>query len=260
MVADDLPREKQNARPGDRELLAVLHNLRDEGVIHRYILLSSIHGDRHDLSQKYFGARTSKVRDHRGVPRFGWVAGIEAAKTDYVVHFESDILLYQASAYSWLEAGMALLARQPASMFIAPLPGPPVADGRLRGQAIFPTTDDEGNFRFQTFSSRRFLVSKQRFLKLLPTRVCYTSIKRAGLMRLGLGNALLPWEECVSRALQGSEYYRIHLRCPQAWTLHCPEHSPGWVQSLPNIISKVEKGQYPERQGGTMTLILQGLA
>jgi hypothetical protein len=256
MVADDLPQEKENARSGDGELLAVLRNLRDEGLIHRYILLSSLHGDKQDISQKYFGARISKMRDHRGIPLLGWVAGIEAAQTDFVVHFDSDILVYQASSYNWLEAGMSLLERDPAAMFIAPLPGPPATDGQLRGQATDPSRDDEGNFRFKTFSSRRFLLSKLRFLNLLPTRVGYTSSKRAGLMRLGFGNAFVPWEECVSRSLQKSEYYRVHLRCPQAWTLHCPEHSEAWVRSLPDVISRVEKGQYPSEQAGYYDLIM----
>jgi hypothetical protein len=151
---------------------------------------------------------------------------------------------------------MALLTRDPTAMFVAPHPGPPAADGCLRGQATYPSTDDEGNFRFKTFSSRRFLMSKQRFLKLLPTRLCYTSAKRAGLMRLGFGNALRPWEVSVSRSLERSDYYRIHLHDPSAWTLHCPEHSQEWVRSLPNIISQVEKGQFPEGQAGYYDLNL----
>ena len=75
-------------------------------------------------------------------------------------------------------------------------------------------------------------------------------------MQLGFGNALLTWEDCVSRSLQESEYYRVHLRCPKAWALHCPDHGPDWLGALPSIIKRVEEGQYPAKQAGQYDLIL----
>jgi hypothetical protein len=79
------------------------------------------------------------VRDHRGVPLFGWIAGLEAAQTDFVVHFDSDLLLHQAPGHSWIDAGMALIQEDPLAMFVSPLPGPPASDGSVKDQAVAPT-------------------------------------------------------------------------------------------------------------------------
>ena len=256
VVADDLPK-------GDRSLNTeiesscfadLLLRLKRDQTVTRCVYLSEIDADR--LAKKHFGSRVSMMRDHRSIPLLAWIAGIEAAETDFVVHFDSDMLLHQAPGHSWIRTGMTLMQEDPLTMFVSPLPGPPASDGRLRAQAVGPTLDKQGNFRFKTFSSRRFLLNKQRFEKLLPTPLRYTSIKRRLLMQVRFGNAILPWEYCVSCALQESEYYRVHLCSPKAWALHCPDHSHAWLRSLPDVIKRVEEGQYPAEQGGHYDLML----
>jgi hypothetical protein len=256
VVADDLPRRSRLRDQTDSisHFSELLKRLQREGTISRVIPLSSVASDH--LAAKYFGSASSAARDHRGVPLFGWIAGIAAAQTDFVVHFDSDILLHQAPGHSWIDAGMALMEEDPLAMFVSPLPGPPAGDNMLRDQAARPALDVHGNFRFKTFSSRRFLVSKRRFERILPTRLRYTSAKRKLLMQLGFGNVLLPWESCVSSTLEKSEYYRVHLRSPKAWALHCPDHSDVWLRSLPAVISRVEEGGYPAEQGGRYDLML----
>jgi hypothetical protein len=252
LVLDDLPRKIPEPRAG--EFSRLVDELRKEGVFTRSVPLSGVPSK--DLAKKYFGERISVERDHRGVPLFGWIAGLEAAQTDFVLHFDSDILLYQAAGHSWIDEGMALIEEDPQVMFVAPLPGPPARDGAVHGQAITPTLDLHGNLRFKTFSSRRFLVSKQRFATLLPTPLQYISANRRRIMHLGIGNALCPWEQCVSRALEDSLFYRVHLSSADAWALHCPDHGEAWVRALPDLIGKIELGQYPEQQAGRYDLML----
>jgi hypothetical protein len=256
VVADDLPRGNRslNTEIEVSCFADLLLRLTREQTVTRCVYLSEIATDR--LAEKHFGSRVSTMRDHRSIPLFAWIAGIEAAQTDFVVHFDSDILLHQTPGHSWINAGMSLLQEDPLTMFVAPLPGPPSGDGSLRAQTAAPTLDNQGNFRFKTFSSRRFLLSKQRFEKLLPTPLRYTSIKRRLLMPLGFRNAILPWEYCVSCALQKSKYYRVHLCSPKAWSLHCQDHSHAWLRSLPVVIRRVEEGQYPAEQGGHYDLML----
>ena len=255
-VADDLPTgnrshdsEIENARFAD-----LLQRLTRDQTVTRCVHLSEFASA--SLAKKYFGSPVSTLRDSRSVPLFGWIAGIEAAQTDFVVHFDSDILLHQAPGHNWIRTGMSLIEEDPLAMFVSPLPGPPSCDGGLRAQVVAPNLDKQGNFRFKTFSSRRFLLSKLRFEKLLPTPLRYTSIKRRLLMQLGFGNAVWPWEYCVSCALQESKYYRVHLCSPKAWALHCPDHSKAWLHSLPAVIKRVEEGRYPTEQGGYYDLML----
>jgi hypothetical protein len=41
----------------------------------------------------------SHLRDHRGIPVMGWIAGIDATNGDYVCHFDSDILIFTAKIF-----------------------------------------------------------------------------------------------------------------------------------------------------------------
>lgn len=255
VVVDDLPRKRSLDSEKEQEnFVDSLTRLMRDHTISRCISLCKSASE--NLGQKYFGFPLQKMRDHRGVPLLGWIAGMEAAQTDFVVHFDSDILLYQSRGYSWIDTGMALIKEDPLAMFVAPFPGPPSGDRTLRAQVVPPEIDERGNLRFKTFSSRRFLVSKQRLEKLIPTPMQYISTKRHLLMQFGFGNSLCPWEHCVSCALEKSNYYRVHLNSPNAWALHCPDHGRAWRNSLSAIIKDVEDGTYPAEQGGYYDLIL----
>jgi len=168
LVVDDLPKSvPKEHRSLDAEFQDLTQRLQQNGAVTRFVCLDSTPTGR--LAKKYFGSRVSRMRDFRGIPMFGWIAGLETAETDFVVHFDSDILLHQAPNHNWIQAGMALIEKDPQVMFVSPLPGPPASDGHFYDQAVAPTFDDEGNLRFKTFSSRRFPVNKRRFENILPT-------------------------------------------------------------------------------------------
>uniref|UniRef100_Q01XK6 Uncharacterized protein n=1 Tax=Solibacter usitatus (strain Ellin6076) TaxID=234267 RepID=Q01XK6_SOLUE len=255
IVADDLPSSSADST-ALLTFQTTLERLLSQRTLTRCVFLSDIDRKRRQLARKYFGGSVTKARDHRGVPLFGWAAGIEAAETKYVVHFDSDILLHQAAGSNWINMGIGLAEEDTSALFISPLPGPPTSDGSLHGQDTVPSRDSHGNFRFKTFSSRRFLVSKERLESLLPTPAVHISRKRRALMQLGHGNSILPWEVSVSRALLESDHYRVHLASPTAWTLHSPDHGPDWVRSLPDTILRIEQGRYPNAQAGHYDLIL----
>ena len=255
IVVDDLPKEGRNADAAG-DLLITLNRMQDEGIVSRILRLSTVHDRDRQLSEKYFGRVLPSARDRRGIPLLGWVAGLDEARTDFVVHFDSDMLLHQRPGHSWLTDAMAVMRRDSSAMFVAPRPGPPTVDGGLRGQYVAPTYDEDGNFRFKQFSSRRFLVSKRRFDALLPTPLLYTSRRDRVLMGLGFGNAVQMWEECVSAVLRRSSYYRVHLANSNAWSVHCKDHSPRWLAALPSILARVEAGEFPEAQAGHYDLRL----
>ena len=255
LVADDLPKEGRTEE-SLRDMMTALRAMERDALASRIVTLSSVHDDAQRIYGKYFGCVPTVVRDRRGIPLLGFVAGLELARTDFVVHFDSDILLHQDKGHRWVSAGMNLMRRDPLAMFVAPRPGRPTRDGRLRGQLVEPTRDAEGNFRFKHFSSRRFLVSKRRLEALLPTRLLYTSRRDRILMKLGFGNAVQMWEESVNAALRRSMYYRVHLYDPGTWTVHCKHHGQEWLAALPTIMAQVEAGRFPDGQAGYYDLKL----
>jgi hypothetical protein len=256
LVADDLAKA---GRRLDRDAFArAVDRLLKERIVNRVVRLSEI--DAAALSRKHFGTAVSVSRDHRGIPLLGWIAALEAAHTDLVAYFDSDILMHQAPGHDWIAEGADIIRNDPSVMFVAPHPGPPTANGELYEQEPPPEIDDRGNFRWKLFSSRRFLVSRSRFFAMLPTPPHYVSWKRALAMKLGYGNALLPWETTVSRALAASAYDMVYLRSPKAWFLHSPDHGPPWQDALPKLIAHVERGVYPTAQAGLCELKLPAWA
>jgi hypothetical protein len=59
----------------------------------------------------------------------------------------------------------------------------------------------------------------------------------------------------VSKQLEKSHYYRGVLADSQAWTLHPKARSPKFIEALPQIIERIEKGEYPPEQAGHYDLI-----
>lgn len=227
------------------------------GMIDRIVFLDEAYTNREAVSQTFFGTRRVPGRDYRTVPLLGWAAALYEAKTDLVVHFDSDILLHQSPAHDWIADGTALIEKDSSVMFVAPLPGPPAPDGTLRGQQERPVRDSENNFRFKTFSSRRFLVSRSRLYELLPTPLRYLSWRRRVAGAVTRRSAALPWESHIDLALQGSPFFRVHLASQRAWTLHCPDRSAEWLGLLPRLIERVERGEFPSAQAGFYDLALE---
>lgn len=227
------------------------------GMIDRIVLLDRSYARGGAVSQTFFGNRRVPNRDYRNVPLLGWATALYEAKTEFVVHFDSDMLLHQSSKYDWIAEGIKLLERDPSVMFVAPLPGPPAPDGTLKGQQIPPIRDSDGNFRFKTFSSRRFLVSRSRLHRLLPTPLQYLSWRRRVAAMFTGRSAALPWESHIDLALRRSPCFRVHLGNAEAWTLHSPDRSAEWFKKLPRLIERVERGEFPPGQAGHYDLALE---
>jgi hypothetical protein len=234
------------------ELVAVAQEMQRAGEIDRFVHLEPnlerAYADRH------FTQIPRRSRDYRGIPLFGWIAGIESVSTDYLFHADCDILIYSKPGFSWVAEAIACLQDE-SVMFVAPHPGAP-NQGCLLGQRVPYLIDAAGNYRFKSFSSRRYVMSRNRFENLLPLAPMCQSKKREVLMHLGGRSALLPWESHVDAALQRSPYFRVHLADERAWGLHSTDHGEVWRSNLANLIEEVEAGHFPLEQAGHYDLRL----
>ena len=246
VVIDDLPVADSSRAAELVSLLLSAERLLKHGIISRYITLSSISTE--SLGLSYLGTTRVEPRDHRHVPMFGWIAGIAASKTDWLLHFDSDILLFQQAGHSWIKEGMQRMQEDDNLLFVSPLPGPPTQDGSLPGQPVLPRLDANNNIRLKTFSSRVFLTSRSRLQNILPTHLIRDTIPGVP--------GLYPWEMAVSVALSQSHYDRAHLSSHHAWFLHCPDHGAEWQEALADIVKRIELNHFPNDQRGYYDLIL----
>ena len=208
--------------------------------------------------RKHFAGPMRQTHSHGGYPILGSIAAIEESRADFLVHFDSDMLLYQDSGFSWIDEGIRLLRENPDLLAVLPRSGPPHRDGRLRqqeetGEAYEP--DPRGIYCFKTFTSRVFLIDRGRFDRLLPLR---PRLPVVDLLRnyLTARNTMPEWELMIGYRLQETAFVRADLSSTRAWTLHPDERGERFEAALQDVIARIESGYYPPEQGGYYDLLL----
>jgi hypothetical protein len=260
LVVDTEPRKGPHA-PNHAGLLERFRmeceRLRRDSVVDAVVELDLSH-DRawhRRLAQRHFQRNVRETRDFRGVPLFGWISSLDHSEATYHLHFDSDILLHQEPNFCWVREAVRVLRDRADVMFVSPLPGPPAENGELnQPEATF--RHEDGLFLFKTFSSRRFLLDRSRFNKLLPLEFAYASRRHRLLSYLNGKSGVCNWEQMVGAALARSEYFRAHLDSPNAWSLHAPDHGPRFIEMLDVLIASVEQGRFPQAQAGNYDLDL----
>ncbi len=246
------------------ELRACCDQLLSAGVVDKVNEIDYSPAYRDRVYRKHFGSPIRFTHNWKGYPILGTIFTIEEAQSDYMLHFDSDMMLHQQSDYSWVEEGMKLMQQHPEVMSVRPLTGPPTQDGSMYQR--FPYEQDpDGFYRFKFFGSRVYLIDRKRFDQLLPLPILWRPYRKKFLGQLpvpiqtllnnltGKG-ALDSWEIMVSRRLEQSEYVRAVADSPKAWTVHPTDRSPEFIKALPKIIEKVEAGWYPPEQAGQYDL------
>ncbi|HEY9859970.1 MAG TPA: hypothetical protein V6D16_10735 [Candidatus Obscuribacterales bacterium] len=257
-------------RPGIGTLEEVRSNcaqLLQSGVVDRVADIDYSEAYHNRVYAKHFGRRIRQTHNYKGYPILGTLFKLEEAQSDYLLHFDSDMLLHQAPGYSWIEEGIALLQKHPEIMAVRPLTGPPTMDGSLY-QRVPYDRDPDGFYRFKFFSSRAYLIDVKRFEQLLPLPILWRSYKneilnqlpnpiKTTLNYLTGKNALDSWEIMVSNRIENTEYVRAVIDSPKAWTVHPKDRGPEFIAALPSLIQKIESGWYPPEQAGQYDLQFQ---
>lgn len=238
-----------------------------QGVMDEVIDMDYSPDCQRQLYRKHFGTeRIKPTHNFKGYPILGSIYSIEKISGDFVLHFDSDMLLHQQPHYDWIQAGMELLKRREDVMFVRPLSGPPTADDHFFQKKEF-SLDADGFYRFKFFSSRAFLLHKEKFEQFLPIPALWTKYKNQWLSTLPtkllteINNIfnrgkLDSWEVMVSRKLNGTHYVRATMTDPRAWTLHPISRSPQFIENLPALIQRIEAGEFPLQQRGYYDLQL----
>lgn len=253
--------------------------LLDAGVMDRIAEINYDPGLVHQIYKKYFGAHQAQLmRGHthnwKGSTVYASLYCIEKAASDYYLHFDADMLLFQAPDFSWIAEAIQLLKNVPTIAAIRPLCGPPHSDGKLFQNHPYQH-DERGFYAHKFFSMRAYLVDRRRFAQLSPIPLSWkfkplwsrslphplqkVSAKVERLVRKDTGpmkGAIASFEPMTSLRLEQTEYIRADLSTPKAWTIHPVRHSPDFIQALTQLIQLIEKGAYPPEQAGHYDLDL----
>ena len=247
-------------RPGIgslEQLRLCCQELLERGVVDRLVDINYAEDYCKQTYLKHFGCNLRAKHDFRGYPILGSVFSLESAIGDYVVHFDSDMLLHQEDGHSWIQDGINLLQRHPDVMFVSPLSGPPSQDGSLSQRGIPYQKSSDEFYNFKDFTSRKFLVNRKKLEQVLPLKPSWISWKKRLASHFTGKSAMWSWEVMISNRLKETNYVRADLASPNAWSLHTPDHGSKFVQSLPDVIRKIECGNYPAVQAGDYDLQLE---
>lgn len=250
-----------------KDVREIADQLVADGSIDRVVDMEYSEDYQRYVYQKHFGRSDIRpTHNYKGYPILGSIFQIEAASSDYVLHFDSDVLLHEDPDFSWVKAAIQLLEDNPDAMAVRPLAGPPKPSlAFTSGQPEAPPTFYHHTF----FGSRCYLINRKRFEQLLPMPIIWfdqgfklkainhlpNAIKTPLCYRFNKGK-LQSWEVIVSESIKKTPYFRMDMASPRAWTLHPNDHGPQFLNALPYLIEQIELGHYPMAQAGHYDLIL----
>ena len=247
------------------ELRNSAKKLLDAEIVDRVVDINYDPAYRKKLYQKHFGFPLRQTHNYKGYPILGTIFTIEECQSDYMLHFDSDMLMYQNPDYNWIAEAIELMEKHPQLMSLRPLTGPPTQDGQLYQTKEYQKNEDDF-YQFKFFSSRAYLIKRQTFEQLIPLPIIWRPYKNKLMEKLPLNlqtrlnylfekGKLDSWEIMVSQQLDNTHYFRGVLSNTKAWTLHPKDRSPKFIEALPEIINKIEAGIYPPEQAGHYDLI-----
>jgi hypothetical protein len=220
---------------------------------------------REAVRRRFFSReRQCPLKAFDGGPFYAYFYGLLSANADYVLHMDSD-MLFGGGSQTWLGEAVAVIEADPAALFAGPLPGPPRADGELKGShGSFPGLENVRPpvrldypfpaFKFASVSTRVFLMSLARFDErvgsLLLVRPDARRRVQAGLYRQEPWT--MPAEEVLTAAMVKQDLSRIDFlgQGPGMFSLHPPYRSAEFYRCLPTLIQRIERGDIPDGQLG----------
>jgi hypothetical protein len=209
------------------------------------------------LSKIHMGRSYRETHCFRGYPIHGSIRQFHEYNSDYVLHLDCDMLFYEADGFSWIESAINLMEENKDILCTLPRGGPPALDGNLnQGSTYYKKDNLRGVYLFKNFTSRHYLIHRERFLELLPMKPLWLSWREPIKSRFFGNGKMLCWETIVERALQNSTLWRADLMTEKAWSLHPGERSKEFRKKLPAITEQVSQGNFPLAQAGHFDLRL----
>ena len=193
----------------------------------------------------------------RGYPIYGSFKQFLDTDSKYILHLDCDMIFYEATAFSWVQEGIRIMEDNEDILCVLPRGGPPTKDGTLQqGTTPYRVDEKRGLYMFKNFTSRHYLIHRERFLSLLPLKPLWLSWREPIKSRLFGNGKMLCWETMVEYALAKSDMWRADLMTDHAWSLHPGDRSEEFYKLLPRIIDSVSRNEYPEEQRGHFDLRL----
>ena len=156
----------------------------------------------------------------RGYPICGSFKQFVDTNEKYLLHLDCDMIFYEENGYSWIQEGIRIMEENEDILCVLPKGGPPRQDGSLnQGSTPYKVDKERGLYLFKNFTSRHYLIHRERFLSLLPLEAVWLSWREPIKSKLFGNGKLLCWETIVEKAMEKSSFWRADLMTDKAWSL-----------------------------------------
>lgn len=208
------------------------------------------------MSALYLRPWLRETHDYGGCALMSYLAAFELCRTRWLVHYDADMLLYQARGFDWVRVARTAMVDSESVVAACPRPAPPREglDAPTAQERLIATAHAAGWLN-AWFSTRCYLFDLQRLAPLLPLlqgRIYWETLA-ARLLRRGYPRSP---EIMLFRRMESAGRWRLTLRDPRAWLLHPVQKKDDFVAALPRVLAQVASGKSPALQKGNQDLNL----
>lgn len=246
----------------ERGLRDLLQRLCEQHANARVVDVDYSPAARAAVSRRFFDDDDMPAVNHDGGPYYSYFFGWHTASHDLVLHADSDMLLGGGSQ-AWVEEAVAILRGNADVLCVAPLPGPPTADGSLPDRALKAHTGMGGApelvpygrvaYKLHGCSTRLWLFDRASIARDLQGFPRETPRVRSRLRAYAEGHPAIELpERSISRRMNALDLRRIDFLGgdPGMWSLHPTMRSEVFYSALPDLVHRVEAGDIPDEQRG----------
>lgn len=234
------------------KIIEIAENLLERGVVTSVYYLKPGDPLIKKLAKRYLRNIYDCTHAAGGTANMSYWAGIELTDTKYILHYDGDILIYQAKNYNWVNEALTLMDADQNITIAVPRLCPPT-ENRKPNEPSFhegrPLIEHETYWLNDWFSTRHFLMDKTKFEKYLPLPIGKVAIE---LLLRKYGKRAFPIDPEIlmfkSIGVRGGK--RLILKNKQAWLTHPVVKNEDFLKYLPAIIRQVNEGKYPKAQMG----------
>lgn len=245
-----------------KEICTIAEKLKKQGYLDRIVYIYPGDSLISHCYRKYMGGwlGINDTHDSGGAGLIPYFAGLAAANSRYVLHYDPDMLIYQAPGYDWSVEAKYWMNKQDKIISASPRVSPifskehGVADAPSINEVSVPTSV-EGGWRKSWISGRCYLIDNEKLSKYLPLTQGKVLMEFLAIKYLN-GGYPRAFEVMLTNRIKAVGCWQINLKSEQAWLLH-PETKPTrYIEILPRIIEAVSQGQVPLKQRGYLDINL----
>ncbi len=236
------------------KICAIAEELKIKGYLDKIIYLRPGNSLQPILSRKYLGNLVKETHDYGGCALMSYLAAFEVTTTRYLIHYDADMLLYQAPDYDWSTEARKFMDKDSKAVAASPRISPPFSKEKNlpdapsvhEGRPFIPV---EGGWRNDWFSNRCYVIDKDKLFSYLPLIQGSLLLETLLVKYLNRGYPRSP-EIMLFKRVGGAGGWRLNLKSEKAWLLHPATKPSDYIELLPKIQKAVLQGRVPVEQRG----------